>query len=383
MQDSETSGLGNLASRAFKFKLFNSLEEFTVSSSGPGPASPSKLGARLRDVDSHRMPEPQTWMAAVAGGVGNSLQYLLGSTQAWAHYLLGAGSKLAALSPLAFSDALLERDFLKVQRSIGADLALMHSLLLLGFAGLMARLLPVSELSRALALGVVPCLSLALRAAFPAAFVAHVQAMNAITKLAVITIMLPTASLLLETRKEGPLTPVVFLHVYFMDTHVIGMAITHFGAWQAFLPNLATSLLIFALQVSSAPACCARWGPAADPDVVLLSLFPKTLNVLTANFAPTPALLWSSRPSPTCIRNVAALQLVGCFVVNFILLVCEGVHRRAFLKKNAGRLGRGGMARAAKWPFEGIRGFQLCIQIVASHLVGLCLVWQTLLAFVV
>eukprot|EP00884_Botryococcus_braunii_P011686 jgi/Botrbrau1/20518/Bobra.145_2s0071.1 len=318
--------------------------------------------------------------ASETGRVGTSSESPLPSPSGWIQTLFGLGSKLEQLSPFSFYDGSLERDFLAIQRSNGADLATLHFVFMLGFACMMSRMLSTSELPRAIGFCITPLLGLAFKFAFPASFHAHIQAINAITKLAGIATMLPTAKLLLETRKEGPLTPVVFLHVYLVETHVIGIAIANFGAWQAFLPNLATSLLIFALQISRAPACCARWGPAADPDLALLSLFPKTLNVLTAGFAPTPALPWVSDPSQSCVRNVAAPQLLGGFLVNFILLVCEARSRCAFLKKNAGRLGGGGAARAAVWPFEGILGLRLCLNVVAAHLAGLCLIWSLLLA---
>ncbi len=89
--------------------------------------------------------------------------------------LLAAGSCLEQFSPLSFEEEELEREFLAVQRSNGADLASLHFLSVLGFACLMARMLPPPELPRAAAMCVVPLLGLALKFASPTSFHAHVQ----------------------------------------------------------------------------------------------------------------------------------------------------------------------------------------------------------------
>lgn len=89
--------------------------------------------------------------------------------------LLQIKSRLERFSPLAFSDEALEREFLSVQQSYGADLASLHFFLGLAFACLLAQLLPSKELPRAITFGIMPLLGLAFKRAFPASFHAHIQ----------------------------------------------------------------------------------------------------------------------------------------------------------------------------------------------------------------
>jgi hypothetical protein len=69
--------------------------------------------------------------------------------------------------------------------------------------------------------------------------------------------------------------------------------------------------------------------------------------------------------------------------MHLVMLLCEGLQRRAFLKKNAARLGPDGATRAAAWPFDGGWALPRFGQLAVCHLAGLCFIWQALLAFVV
>lgn len=78
-----------------------------------------------------------------------------------------------------------------------------------------------------------------------------------------------------------------------------------------------------------------------------------------------------------------ALQLLGAFLTDISLLICEAGQRRTFLKKNVAKLGPGGAAWAASWPLGDVRGAQRCILLAFAYLASLCLVWQVLLIFFV
>jgi hypothetical protein len=122
--------------------------------------------------------------------------------------------------------------------------------------------------------------------------------------------MIPAERSLEEYRKEGPLTVVGFVQTYLVRTTIIGNAVLQLGHWQAFLPNLATSLVVLGCLTYANPGFCASGCSATDADLELLSIVPKSLDVLSGVFYPLGVFPVRASDAPhRCTTNISALQV--------------------------------------------------------------------------
>jgi hypothetical protein len=104
----------------------------------------------------------------------------------------------------------------------------------------------------------------------------------------------------------------VFVQTYLLHSFVLGSALLKFGAWQAFLPNLATSVAMLFMLATTNSNYCNSLGPARSLDVGPLSMFPRALNVLTLSlFSPcvAPWSLNASHDTASCSKSIAAIQV--------------------------------------------------------------------------
>eukprot|EP00884_Botryococcus_braunii_P004973 jgi/Botrbrau1/14477/Bobra.0014s0113.2 len=276
--------------------------------------------------------------------------------------------------------------FLKLQREHGVSLGIVHFAALSGLTFLVYFILspggskewkvPCAYIGACLLVSVVLY-------QYPDVASKHIQAINGIVRILSVMVSLYQRPVLLRTRDQVPLNALIFLQIYLL--HPLGLASTFIkvGAWQSFLPNLATSALLLCIQASVNQKYCDALGPARTLDVVPLSALSSGLDALTcAAFAPgiTP---WNVTAEPSCARNIAAFQLLGSFLTDASLLLFEAVQRRSFLVKNAAKLGPGGAARAAAWPLGDLQLATRCVVVAFSFVPGMCIMWQILLIFFV
>eukprot|EP00884_Botryococcus_braunii_P016609 jgi/Botrbrau1/3631/Bobra.0204s0022.1 len=211
----------------------------------------------------------------------------------------------------------------------------------------------------------------------------HIQVISGIVRLVAHTFGVSSRPLLMRQRSDKPLGFLTFAQTYALHSLILPNAFIKVGAWQAFLPNLITSSMLLLIQASTNRKYCFALGPASILDVGPLSVIPAALDVLSA-CAFTPGLI-PRQPSAasSCGKTIAALQLLGSFLVDVCFLVSEIVQRRAFLKKHVTGLGPGGAAFVASWPLGYPQGVQKSILLAVSYLAGLCLAWQLILIFFV
>eukprot|EP00884_Botryococcus_braunii_P012432 jgi/Botrbrau1/2118/Bobra.0093s0025.1 len=304
-------------------------------------------------------------------------------TQSW---LPIWAQRLLRFSPLSFSDEALEGAFAETQRSQGSSLGVLHFAAL---SSLTVLSLFITKSSRSEE-WIVTCafVGLSLLATiflyeYPDVASKHIQAINGLVRISTMILGIYRQPALMRPRPDKPLSALIFVQTYALHTLVIATAFVKLGAWQAFLPNLATSVLMVFIQASANHKYCKALGHASTLDVIPLAVLPSALDVLAAA-AFTPGLTPPNlKAQPTCAKNIAALQLVGSFLTDVSLLVWEAVQRRTFLLKNNARLGPGGAGLAASWPLGDVRGAQRCALVALSYLPALCFIWQILLISVV
>eukprot|EP00884_Botryococcus_braunii_P012388 jgi/Botrbrau1/2114/Bobra.0093s0021.1 len=287
---------------------------------------------------------------------------------------------LLQFSPLSFADSALEGAFRAVQHANGFASGIV-SLSMLTIGTIIACTVSDVDSSDELLLLVFIAFNLVtllLSISYPKSISEYTQAINGVERVAIIISGLHVQSFLVQPGAYGPLSPVIFLQKYMFFPLVIASTLAKSGAWQAFMPGLATSTVMLFIQVSGNQQYCTALGPVTALDSVPLSVVPKALDVLSAAIVYQALPPWHLSSGLSCSRSITAVQLVGSFITDIGVLVSEAVQRRTFLMKNAARLGPNGLERAASWPLGDIRGVQRCIMVAVSHVAGLCLFWQLL-----
>jgi hypothetical protein len=115
----------------------------------------------------------------------------------------------------------------------------------------------------------------------------------------------------LKSQNNSPFNMSGRIQIYLLYPLILTNALLKLGARQVFLPNLATSVVMVFMQVSTNSSYCSILGPARFLDVGPLSMLPRALDVITFRFfSPAP---WPLDDTASCPKNIAALQ-VGIFV---------------------------------------------------------------------
>eukprot|EP00884_Botryococcus_braunii_P012399 jgi/Botrbrau1/2115/Bobra.0093s0022.1 len=292
--------------------------------------------------------------------------------------------KIWRFSPLAFADIELEKAFSAAQASHGVDLGF-HNVTLLGIVALfILSIMPEYEsadLWVAYLMGTLSLTAAGIHLTCPNFVKENIQVVHGVYRIAVTLVGLQLQPQLMKPRESCPLTPLAFVQTYVMHPLVIETALLQFGAWQSYVPNLATSLVMTCLIVSYNLKYCSNLGSGADADVLLLSVFPKGLSLVSTAMVPAGITAWSISMLPSCPVNVAAFQVAGTLLTDIGLLVYEVMQRRDFLLTNAESLGPAVASRAQSWPLGDFRGVHACLLALLLHFLTTCVVWQTLLVF--
>jgi hypothetical protein len=135
------------------------------------------------------------------------------------------------------------------------------------------------------------------------------QAVNGFARIESIFVTLIRQQLFRKTHHYNPFSISGFIQIYFLHPLVLGSAVLKFGAWQAFLPNLASSVVMVFMQVSTNNRYCNSLGSAQLLGAGLLSKFPRALDVLTSSFFSPGIAPWFLDDTPSCSRTIAALQV--------------------------------------------------------------------------